>query len=294
MAATPPASPPSPVDVTSADARGPAAVDEDPAGLYLPDGDGFLPTIASRGPWSPDAQHGGPVAALLVREAERVESVVPLAVMRLTLELLRPAPLRRLTVRSRLRRPGKRVQLIELALLDGEVEVALATVLRVRVADVPLEGAVPLPGTAPDGAAPPAPPTADMPLLQDGRFPWLDTLGMEVRFATSSFAEPGPSTAWFRLRMPVVAGEEPSPAQRAVVAADSGSGVGAALDFATWSFLNPELTVHLARQPEGEWVAVEAGTLLSRSGTGVATTRLWDRSGVVGQASAALLVEPGR
>jgi hypothetical protein len=267
---------------------------DDPEALYLPDGDGFVPTIASRGPWSPDAQHGGPVAALLVRAAEQVEAAVPLAVSRLTLELLRPAPLRPLTVRSRLRRPGKRVQLVELVLLDGDVEVALATVLRVRVADVALPGAVPVPGEAPDGTSAPVPPTSTMPTVADGPFPWLDTLGMEVRFAVGTFDQPGPATAWFRLRMPVVAGEEPSPAQRVVVAADSGSGVGAALDFARWSFLNPELTVHLVRPAEGQWVAVQAGTMLSTHGTGVATTRLWDAGGVVGQASAALLVEPGR
>jgi hypothetical protein len=164
----------------------------------------------------------------------------------------------------------------------------------VRVADVPLTGAVPLPGESPDGATPPVPPTSAMPTVADGPFPWLDTLGMEVRFAVGTFDQPGPSTAWFRLRMPVVAGEEPSPAQRVVVAADSGSGVGAALDFGRWSFLNPEITVHLVRPAAGEWVAVQAGTMLSEQGTGVAITRLWDAAGVVGQASAALLVEPGR
>ncbi len=265
----------------------------DPVALYVPDGDTFLPTIATRGPWSPDAQHGGPVAALLCRAVEAVESAVPLGVSRLTLELLRPAPLTPLTVRTRVRRPGKRVQLVEVVLLAGDIEIAFGTALRVRLTDVALDDAVPRPGAVPDGTVAPEPPTDQMPLLNDGRFPWLDTLGMEVRFASGSFELPGPSTAWFRLRMPLVAGEEPSPAQRAMVAADSGSGVGAALDFTRYRFLNPELTVHLARPPEGEWIAVDSGTVLSTSGTGIATTRLWDLRGIVGQAAASLLVEPG-
>jgi hypothetical protein len=262
-----------------------------PPALYVPDGAAFVPTIATRGPWSPDAQHGGPIAALLCRAVEAVESAVPLGVSRSTVELLRPAPLTPLTVATRIRRPGKRVQLVEAVLLAGETEIALATALRIRLADVPLEGAVPPAGETPDGAVAPPPPTEQMTLHVDDRHPWLDTLGMEVRFATGSLERPGPSTAWFRLRMPLVAGEEPSPAQRAMVAADSGSGVGAALDLARYRFLNPEITVHLARPPEGEWIAVDSGTVLSTSGTGIATTRLWDTRGVVGQAAASLMVE---
>ncbi|HSP39049.1 MAG TPA: thioesterase family protein [Frankiaceae bacterium] len=262
-----------------------------PPALYVPDGELFIPTSATRGPWSPDAQHGGPVAALLCRAAEQIESTVPLAVVRLTLELLRPVPLAPLEVRARLRRPGRRVQLVDLALIHRDVEVAVATALRLRVEPVPIEGAVPPPGEAPDGVSAPPPVTDRTPTYTDDRWPWLDTLGMDVRFVAGSLDEPGPSAAWFRLRMPVIAGEEPSPAQRAMVAADSGSGVGSALDFARYRFVNPELTVHLARQPDGEWVGVQAGTMLSEQGTGVTTTRLWDAAGVIGQASAALLVE---
>src|SRR3978361_1326216 len=105
--------------------------EELPEALYLlhrdnNGGDRFVPTIATRGPWSPDAQHGGPVAALFAREAERIESTVPLTVVRLTLELFKPVPLRPLRVTARLRRPRRRVQLVELGLFDGDVEGAAA------------------------------------------------------------------------------------------------------------------------------------------------------------------------
>lgn len=262
-----------------------------PSALYVPDGDHFVPTIATRGPWSPEAQHGGPVAALLCRAAEQMDSAEPLVVVRLTVELLRPAPLTPLTVRARLRRPGRRVQLVEVVLLDGDVEVALATVLRLRVQDVPVRGAVPPPGQAPDELGRPPLPVDGTPTFTDGRFPWLNTLGVELRFVRGSFDVPGPAAAWFRLLMPVVAGEDPSPAQRVAVAADSGSGIGAALAFGRYRYVNPEITIHLARQPVGELVAVQSGTLLSTVGSGVTTSRLSDVDGVVGQSSAALFVE---
>src|ERR1700710_36497 len=86
------------------------------------------------------------------------------------------------------------------------------------------------------------------------------------------------------MRMPLVADEEPTPAQRTLIAADSGSGVGGALDFARYRFVNPELTVHLARQAVGEWIAVDAGTVLSEEGTGGPPTRPWGTAGGGGAA----------
>ena len=100
---------------------------EHPTSLYRPDGELFVPSIAARGPWSPDAQHGGPVAALLCRAAERVESAGKMTVVRLTVELLKPVPLAPLTVRAQLRRPGRRVQLVELAVLHGETAYEFTT-----------------------------------------------------------------------------------------------------------------------------------------------------------------------
>ena len=59
--------------------------------VYVMEGDAFVPTELARGPWDPNAQHGGAPAALLARaiEAEAGE----LAVARLTYEFLRPVPL---------------------------------------------------------------------------------------------------------------------------------------------------------------------------------------------------------
>jgi hypothetical protein len=59
------------------------------------------PTELTRGPWSPDAQHGGPPAALLAAAAEAHDDEAaprggensPMFVARLTVELMRPVPL---------------------------------------------------------------------------------------------------------------------------------------------------------------------------------------------------------
>ncbi|TMB59060.1 MAG: thioesterase family protein, partial [Deltaproteobacteria bacterium] len=80
-----------------------------PDALFERDGARFVPSELCRGPWSPEAQHGGPPAALLARSAERFEGGEEMQVARLTVELLRPVPLVPLTVAARWARPGRKV-----------------------------------------------------------------------------------------------------------------------------------------------------------------------------------------
>jgi hypothetical protein len=60
---------------------------------------------------------------------------------------------------------------------------------------------------------------------------------------------------WMRMRHPLLAGEQPSRLQRVLIAADSGNGVSATLDYRSYLFVNVDLSVHLHRMPEGEWCA---------------------------------------
>jgi hypothetical protein len=48
---------------------------------------------------------------------------------------------------------------------------------------------------------------------------------MDWRFARGGFLEPGAATAWMRMRVQLVEGEEPSPLTRVLVAAAGGSAV---------------------------------------------------------------------
>jgi hypothetical protein len=97
---------------------------------------------------------------------------------------------------------------------------------------------------------------------------------------------------WFRLTCDIVEGRSPTPLQRLVAAADSGNGVSVALDLRHYTFVNPDLTVTLLRRPAGEWFALEASTLPSNEGLGIADTRYWDERGVLGRGVQTLLVEP--
>ena len=80
-------------------------------------------------------QHGGPVSALLAHVVEQVPTLVPMRCGRLTVDLMRAVPVARLETAARVVREGKRVQVVEAALVHDGVEVARASARRVRTAD---------------------------------------------------------------------------------------------------------------------------------------------------------------
>lgn len=113
---------------------------------------------------------------------------------------------------------------------------------------------------------------------------------MQCLFTEGSFLEPGPATVWLRMRQPLLEGEEPSPLQRTLVAADVGNGISATLDYRRYLFINVDLTVHLERLPEDEWVCLSAVTMAQPNGVGTAESVLMDRRGRIGRALQTLLV----
>ena len=246
--------------------------------------DRFRATELTQGPWGPGLQHAGPPAALLGRAVEGHSDRPGFQVARVTFEILRPPPMAELTVATRLLRGGRSVELVEASLRAGEDEIMRATALRIRTAEVGL----------PDGLVPgprlPAPAAGRaVPFFPTGQEVGYHT-AMEFRFVTGSFLELGPATVWARMRHPLVADEPPSPLSRVLIAADSGNGVSASLDFQQWRFINPDLTVYLLRLPAGDWVALEAATTAA-AGIGLADTTLHDEQGPIGRAAQALFVD---
>jgi len=254
--------------------------------FYEPDGDRYLATELTRGPWDPGAQHAGPPAALLGREIELLEDAAEFQVGRITFEILRSVPIAPLRVSARVLRPGRRVQLVEATLSDEAGEPLMrASAWRIRTAPVDLP-----PEALGEQSPPPGPEQgSEVEFFPTGQDAGYHT-AMECRFVEGGFLEPGPAMVWMRMRFPLVAGEEPSPLQRTLVAADVGNGVSATLDYRSYLFINVDLTVHLERMPEGEWVCVDAVTLPQPNGVGTAESVLSDGRGRFGRALQTLLV----
>jgi hypothetical protein len=90
--------------------------------------------------------------------------------------------------------------------------------------------------------------------------------------------------------VPLVSGEEPSALQRLAAAGDFGNGISAVLPWDRYVFINPDLTLYIDRPPEGEWICLEARTIIPAGGVGIAESTIYDQRGRVGRAVQALLV----
>lgn len=255
--------------------------------LFVPLGDGrWLATVHTAGPWDARAQHGGPPSALLSRAMQRCQERQDMMIARFTCEILGPVPVGEISVTARVARPGRSVELLEAAASAGGREVARASAWRVLRTSA---GAVPPRQPAPGG------PPGQYPVMPQPRS-WAGGYlsAVEWRAIRGGFTMPGPGAVWARLRYPLVPDEEPSPLERVVAIADSGNGASWELDSRSWHFINPELTVHLHREAAGEWVCLDAQTVISPGGAGLATSVLSDVHGPVGSGAQSLLVAPRR
>jgi hypothetical protein len=256
-----------------------------PASFFEPLGPGsYRATEATAGPWSPDAEHGGPPSALAARELERYEAGENTRLARVAVDILRPIPVGVLTAQTRLLRPGKRVALVETVLAANGQDVLVARGWRIANSE-----SAPVIGTG--GPAPEIPPAGPVPRFpgghQDGYLAEIDW-----RFVSGDFSQPGPCRVWARPRIPLLPGEELSAMCRTLLVADSGSGVSMVIDPMKYTFMNVDLTVVLHRDPVGEFLLLDAETTMGGTGTGLAETQLSDSEGVVGSCLQTLLVAP--
>ncbi|HEX4009748.1 MAG TPA: thioesterase family protein [Solirubrobacteraceae bacterium] len=253
--------------------------------VFVQDGDRFTATDLALGPWAPGALHGGAPAALLVHAInEHAGPDAALRPARITYEFVRPVPMGPLTVEVAVVRPGRRVTLLDGLLRDPDgTEVTRARALLLLPAELGDTAWEPPPFPGPEKAE-----RNDWQSPEHGRM--FATDAMEIRFVRGRFREPGDAIAWFRLRHPLVAGRPTAPLERIAAAADFGNGIASVLSWDEHVFINPDLTLHVEREPVDEWVALESVMRVGPGRIALAESVIWDRRGRIGRAVQSLLV----
>ena len=251
--------------------------------LFRRDGDRFVPTGHTQGPWAIGLQFGGAPTALIAHVVEAVPTLAPMGVARLTVDLLRPVPIEPLEVCADVRREGKRLQVVDISLSAAGREVAAARALRLRsedLSDLELPRGEPRPRPA-DAAI------HEKPSRSTAEEQMRGTLQYALRPGGELFRDP----TWVRLRVPVVAGHPTSPLERTAYVADSCSGVGHPFDLPVTG-INADLTLSIVRPCEGEWLCIEgSGWTGAHDGIGTTQARLSDAAGVVAGVSMSRLVD---
>lgn len=251
----------------------------------------FTVTEATSSPWGADLQHGGPVSALLARAMDRCRPREGTRLTRLAVELLGPVPVTEVHVSARIERPGRAIELVSAVMRapgpDGEMRsAARAQAWRLATSDT----SDVVRRTEPDLAFPRR--EAEAP-----RFSFPESWGESgyLRATEWVLVSPGgapgePTEGWIRLRVPLVAGEETTPLEKAMALADSANGLGARLDVRKFSFLNTETTIHLPEEPVGDWFGIRSEPSFGSDGIGLTAAVLYSTTGPIGRIAQNLLV----
>ncbi len=276
--------------------------------IFIAEGDLLVPTEHARGPWDPRALHGGAPAALITSAFERMEPGGELPFARLAFEFLRPVPMAPLKLTTRISRPGRRVQALEGELTADGVTVCRASALRILATpqELPELALAQVQAARAEAIAGPEDGQHVHFTLDDIEHKSFAASAMEMRFlsgapltgelpeldTTSEHVPSGAAKVWMRLRYPLLPDEPLTPLARVVATTDFGNGVATVLPFEEYLFINADLTISLNRRPEGEWVALDARTLLHPGGIGWAESVVHDEQGPMGRSTQALVVQP--
>jgi len=237
---------------------------------FIPTDDGLQPVPEARGPWSADMLHGRLLAGLAARAVELDFPDAAYRVTRLTLDMFRFPPMQPFSVTTHAARDGRRVRAVDVSITCAATEVARASVLMLRTGPHPSltvwsadEWDVP----GPDELEPPA----DM-----------AGSGWEIRMISEGgFWSSGRKQVWSRDGWQLVEGEDMSPVVRAALASDLPNPMAnSALE--GLQFINPDLTMFLARPPASEWIGLDVVGHLGADGVAIGTCTLYDTDGPIG------------
>ena len=246
---------------------------------FIPSDEGLRPVPEARSPWSADMLHGRLLAGLAARAVEHDFPDPAYRISRLTLDMFRFPPMQPFRVATRAARDGRRVRAVDVSITCAEVEVARASVLMLRTGAhpnvtvwQPEAWAVPMPDDIPQ-----------VPETADAGSGWEIRLVSEGGFWTS-----GHKRLWSRDGRPLVEGEELSPVVRAALSSDLPNPLANSAAEGL-QFINPDLSMFLARPPESEWIGLDVTGHVGADGIAIGTCMLYDTRGPIGSSTVTAL-----
>ncbi len=244
--------------------------------------DTFESTEITCSNWDPAIQHGSPPLALLTKSIKELLADSTLRIGRLTLDILGAIPVATVKVRAWVERPGRRISLLMAEMTpagdDDARPVARVTAWALATSDTS------------DVASDRYPPLVEGPAKPLPTHWWNLTGYLGSVDWRRQADDAGAGLFWLSPRGQLVDGEKTTPLEKLALAVDSANGVGPALDFDRFIYMNTDTVVHLHRLPVGGDFALRARGSIGPDGIGATSAEIFDRTGFVGTCAQTLLI----
>ena len=246
-----------------------------------------MPTTHTGGAWSESEQHISPMGGLIVHEMQAHAARDGLqgatqsaAISRLSIDILGVLPVDEFDVHIEVIRPGRTIELLEAVVTSGGRSAVRARAWRLATADTQDVAG----GQSP---ALPAPQTLQ-PWPITSVWPGGYIASLDVR--PTAAPAPGSATAWVSTPLQLLEGEQSTDLARFIALVDTANGIAVRRSPREWMFPNVDLTIHLHRQPTGDWVGLDTTVIFGATGHGLTSTVLHDACGPVGRAAQTLTI----
>jgi hypothetical protein len=266
-----------------------ATTEAEPEAFFTVDGDSLIPGPMARGPWGPTLS-GHIVGGLLARTLEAAVPDPDLQPARFTVDLLRPILMEPVQVQTTVQREGRRITLVDAAILQHGRVASRASGLFLRRSEDP-EGQVWSPNFAmPPVPAPPAVIPPGLPMLVWSYGPNLDRPLAGVGAGEWEQAH-SQKFAWVREIRPLITGETVTPFIRVAMASEVTSSM-THWGTAGLRYINADYTLTLSRLPVGIYIGLAANSQFSTAGVASGTATIFDEQGPIGTGVAVALGQP--
>ncbi|KFF60269.1 thioesterase [Cryobacterium sp. MLB-32] len=247
----------------------------------------YRPTEHAGGAWNADEIHFSPLGGLIVHaidlhRAAKEGGVNSMELGRISFDILGFLAAEECEIQVETIRPGRTIELVEATVIIAGRPAVLARAWFIATADTTAVAGgefVPMPSS--DAAAP---------WSMSDTWPGGYVASLELK--TIAPPLPGRTSAWLRSDIALVAGEPTSPHAAFIALVDTANGVAVRESPTEWMYPNLDLTIHLHRQPTGQWVGLDTTVTFGPAGHGLTSSVLHDEAGPIGRAEQILTVRP--
>lgn len=244
----------------------------------------YQSTVHAQGAWNPQEQHMAPVAGLLVKALEQFQAREGMRLTRFNFDILGMIPGGQFVIETSMLRAGKTIELLQAEFISvGRVAVRL-TAWRMRTLNTDAVAAcedTPM-GTPADAKA------------WDGMAMWPGGFIESLEIRVLDGYRPGRGRAWLKAGYPLVADEAGTDLSSLLGVADTANCIVARAKPGPggYMFPNVDLSIHVYREPVGQWLGLDTQVTFGHDGIGLTSSVLHDVAGPFGRSEQTLTIRP--